>query len=273
MAKKGTNISKSKQAQKAFKQWTKEAYPIYNEANQQLILHPDEVFVEVWDYPHKRRKCSHYVSNYGNVISFSTPEKPLWLTASEDSKTNYLTVGDAWKVHRLVWLSFAADNLRNHVPVRGNNYGIKFTATLKTIKSDKQVHHIDNNRANNKLDNLQLLPKDIHKIFEKFSKKKTEKQRWLAIEKLHLEKYSPIKPSIIMPNNGIVTTADSIEIQAESVTVNPVKYSATIKDNKVTFEREYQIQDDNDNIATVKEKIAPPVGIEADDKTPKEDNK
>lgn len=218
--KKETKQKKGNEAQKAFKNWKKKKYPIYNSSNEELKLEPDECFVTLWDYTYKSEagkikpefKRTHFVSNYGKVLSFYNPESPLWLKESYDKESGYWTVND-WKVHRLVWLSFAAKNLKEKKPIQGDSFGIKFTKTLKTITDDEQVHHKDTDRHNNKLSNLELLPSKAHELLNKLKKKKTDREEIDTIRKANLDSYEddPANKIIIVTPSGTQTGIQSKE--------------------------------------------------------------
>lgn len=137
-----------------------------------------ERFVHAYNWYDDRLEAGYAVSDYGTVISF-TDEKPLILSqpAVEGYKEVSLTVrqketGEArsrtFRVHRLVWFSFTYDMLKNNEKLPSQYYEIRSLEDLaKLAKSDievREVHHMDGQKGNNLLSNLELLPKDIHDI-------------------------------------------------------------------------------------------------------------
>lgn len=80
--KKGTKISKTKRANKAFETWSLTRYPIPKEKGEGLFYaDADEIFVKCKTFQKK-----WYVSNRGNVISFANPDKPILLNSDTNKR-------------------------------------------------------------------------------------------------------------------------------------------------------------------------------------------
>lgn len=137
-----------------------------------------ERFVHVYNWYDDRLEAGYAVSDYGTVISF-TDEKPLIFSqpAVEGYKEVSLSIrqketgkvkSKTFRVHRLVWFSFTYDMLKNNEKLPSQYYEIRSLEDLaKLAKSDievREVHHMDGQKGNNLLSNLELLPEDIHDI-------------------------------------------------------------------------------------------------------------
>lgn len=137
-----------------------------------------ERFVHVYNWYDDRLEAGYAVSDYGTVISF-TDENPLIFSqpAVEGYKEVSLSIrqketgkvkSKTFRVHRLVWFSFTYDMLKNNEKLPSQYYEIRSLEDLaKLAKSDievREVHHMDGQKGNNLLSNLELLPEDIHDI-------------------------------------------------------------------------------------------------------------
>ena len=137
-----------------------------------------EKFVPVYNWFDDRLEYGYAVSDYGNVISF-TGEEPsmlkktpiydyLQVTLSIRQKGTDKAEPKTFRIHRLVWFSFTYDMLDKQEKLPPQYYEIRDLKDLKKLaKSDievREVHHIDAQKGNNLLSNLELLPENIHDI-------------------------------------------------------------------------------------------------------------
>ena len=162
----------------------------YKEVSSGYILNDEEAWVV-----DPKFDLSYYVSNYGNVLSFKFhgEKKPLLMTHSP-ATGGYLQVGDDWRSHKLVWFSFMADAIKKteanpeiELPYKNPLiYGTE-VAELKDLRKltnliDAEVHHEDLDVTNNALENLEVLPKDVHEFLTEFQNTDIEK-RWEKFRK------------------------------------------------------------------------------------------
>lgn len=156
-----------KQADKEFREWIEEKYPIYNSKGEELILHPDEEWVPFF-YPKMRDRPDHtaYVSNYGRVVSFRN-KNPLWIQQIDNKTSPYVKFDYNKYGQVLVWFSFAYRALQEGTSIPAIDYyeEIDSVEKLKEVakRDDYEVHHDNFESMKNPLDHLELVSKKIHK--------------------------------------------------------------------------------------------------------------
>lgn len=173
MAKRGTKQSITKKAPKRFERWDANKTPLYNKDGDLLVLKEDEEFTMLYDYrggapgtnKETRFNPRYYVSNYGNIISFSkvnSDEPELLLNKTNASKkekdkkrARYIKAG-GWYVHKVVYLSFVMREEKVLDKLSKQEFSYKDINHM-------EVHHIDHDRRNNVLSNLQGLNGKVHK--------------------------------------------------------------------------------------------------------------
>ena len=150
--------------------WYKENYTITCSNRENGFVHtPDEVFVQVYNYKKMSYVNYHIISQYGNILSFVNPEKPILL--AQTNNKGYLCCLEGLYVHRLVWFSFAKQALddRSIIPFH-YNISINTTSELRNVAKQSNlyvIHHIDRNPLNNNLSNLLMAPWDTHEMLHK----------------------------------------------------------------------------------------------------------
>ena len=150
--------------------------------------------VYLYDYLKGQRDKLYLVTSSGRIISFTQNGVPKIIGTGKD---DYITVRPSsrnnLKLHRIVWYSFARDYIDNPKAYKGkfkvrcfeplkDLSQLKEYAQKKERKEDQyEVHHMDGNTNNNRLDNL-ILEDDNHDILT--AKKDLDK----AIEKYGLDR-------------------------------------------------------------------------------------
>ena len=213
----------SKWAMDIFEEWVKNPYPVYDSENELFVPSEDEKFYPAFDYIHKngdgylepRIDYRYYVSNKGHVLSINKRNSPLLMKvvygASQSreygsvsigsSKGNKGCNGDSVRIHKLVWFSYMAYVLENggDLPYY---YGVVIDSLDDLIALSKQtgeyeVHHINENKQDNNLENLEFLPVWLHNVYKTLRKKKGLD----AVNALR-EVLSPDTAMLIIDDNG-----------------------------------------------------------------------
>ncbi len=193
--------------QKAWRLWEKflrGEKKAYDKDDNEFIPDSDEIFVNMYVTYAKEKKDpkaktagsidkEHKVSNKGHIISLKNG-RILLMASSPDKKNGYMVVGDNWKVHRAVWFSFAADAIQKKTVRRDlpEMYGMaKEVREIKNLRNLKklldlnlEVDHKDNDRSNNRLDNLELVTSEINTLFISLKNAETELERMKILSRL-----------------------------------------------------------------------------------------
>lgn len=156
-----------------------------------------------------------WVSNYGNVISFRGYKRnisyPLVWKKTLD-KSGYYLVGKHYKLHRLVWFSFAYNAIKTkkkmpqYIVLKGKIEGL---SDLKKIirKNDYKIHHQDIDKLNNKIGNLELAGDSFHVLMHNLERAKTEEEAWKIFcdyEENSNDKDESLSLIIGMKNKGVI---------------------------------------------------------------------
>lgn len=154
----------------------------------------------------------YYVSNYGNVLSFKFfgIQQPLWMKKSE-STNGYMQIGDNWRLHKLVWFSFMADALNGQQETDEElpyilplSYGVCLESirNLKNLSKMKniEVHHIDSDTQNNSLENLEVLPEDVHCLLTDMKNTDNQEKQWQKFKGSTALHYHQKKATIAVSN-------------------------------------------------------------------------
>ena len=152
--------------------WDREHYPVMDKDGRAYIPEEGERFVPLFNYlkkdkhgnPAPKIDYRYRVSEKGEVLSFtkaaaSKTGRPLWLTKnlSGSKGYKYYVVGDKWRVHELVWFSFAADAILNggELPKHYNVVIDTYDDLVSLCKQESLVvHHIWREQLNNRLEGL-----------------------------------------------------------------------------------------------------------------------
>lgn len=199
--------TRGKNGQKARRLWEKFLHgekKAYDKDGNEFVPDPDEVFVNMYvTYATEKKDPKaktagsidkeHKVSNMGHIISLKNG-RILLMASSPDKKSGYLVTGENWKVHRAVWFSFAADAIKKKTVCRDlpEMYGMaKEVREIKNMRNLKklldmnlEVDHRDEDRSNNRLDNLELVTSEINTLFISLKNAKTDSERMEILSKL-----------------------------------------------------------------------------------------
>lgn len=156
----------------------------------------------------------YYVSNYGNVLSFKFHGTDQPLVMKQTAGTNgYMQVGDTWRSHKLVWFSFMANVIELKQRESDAEFPYELPAsygtdlqTLNDLKyliklEDTEVHHRDANVKNNRLDNLEVLPADVHDLLTTMKNTEDPEEQWNKLIESDVLHYYDSKASVIVTDN------------------------------------------------------------------------
>lgn len=217
----GTKQSNTKRAIREFKKWDSDRYPLYNSDNEEFTCE-GERFVPAYDYHNQRVDKKYYVSDKGNVLSFVFfgTDKPIVMKQASD-KRGYMLCGNSWRVHKLVWFSFAADALEN-----GTDFPDFYGVDIKTMKDLKkmaraikenekkgidegeEIHHMDKNPKNNSIANLQCDADKMHDLIHALDKMESDDERMQKIVET---------PNAFVQDNATIIFADSDGVSAHEI--------------------------------------------------------
>ena len=220
----GTKQSNTKKAIREFKKWDSDRYPLYNSDNEEFTCE-GERFVPAYDYHNQRVDKKYYVSDKGNVLSFVFfgTDKPIVMKQSPD-KRGYMLCGNSWRVHKLVWFSFAADALEN-----GTDFPDFYGVDIKTMKDLKkmaraikenekkgidegeEIHHMDKNPKNNSIANLQCDADKMHDLIHALDKMESDDERMQKIVET---------PDAFVQDNATIIFADEKGVSAHEVSLD-----------------------------------------------------
>ncbi len=219
----GKKQSNTKRAIREFKKWNDNRFPLYySNGTNEFIATDDEIFVQLYDYLNQRYDRRYYVSSKGNVISFTFHgiDRPYLMKQAPDER-GYMHVGTGWRVHKLVWFSFAADALEN-----GTDFPDFYGIDIKTMKDlnkmaraikenekkgvdeGEEIHHIDENPANNSLSNLQCDADKMHDLIHALDKLDNDDERMQKIIDT---------PDAFVQDNATIIFADAQGVSAHEV--------------------------------------------------------
>lgn len=210
--KSGTKQSRTKRSIKNFEEWNELRYRIRNNSLEEIEFDRTERFIPIFDYNIPDFNKNYYVSESANLLSFKQhgtgSEKVKILKPKPIEGSGYVQIGDNWRLHRLVWFSFAADAIQRNDEDAIDSFGLGEVRTIKQLKklakAGIDIHHKDGNPLNNDISNLQALPPDIHAILTAMGKKPEEEQFDYFVEKKAvLERNAD-------PDNAIVILHDDV---------------------------------------------------------------
>ena len=191
---------KRRNAVREYKKWIENPYPLYDKKGNEFMPREGEEFVPMYDYRPKNKGEStgikgidkkYYVSNLGVVLSFNFSKtgkqnRPIVLSQSKSSGS-YKVVAGGRKVHLLVFYSFAYASLNGDTDLKvdfGDAKVYEKEALKKIIRmvsrksGGKEVHHINRDRGDNRLENLQLNDHVLHDILHNVYDADTAEKEW-----------------------------------------------------------------------------------------------
>ncbi len=219
----GKKQSNTKKAIKAFNEWNSNRYPLYHrDGTNEFLAKDNEIFVQLYDYHTQKFDRRYYVSNEGNVLSFTFHgiDVPVVMKQTPDKK-GYMLCGNGWRVHKLVWFSFAADALENgtefpdfyDVDIKSIKDLNKMARTIKAnenkgVDEGEEIHHIDKNPAHNVLSNLQCDADKMHDLIHALDKIESDDERMKKIIET---------PDAFAQDNDTIIFADSDGVSAHEI--------------------------------------------------------
>lgn len=163
----GANLKMANETRAAIKRyndWEKAGRPPVKVSQKKEIvkISPDEKIVPLYNYLKQKIDRRYYLTDKGTALSFEKGnEKVLRGTLDKDGYVKINISGKILSLHRAVWFSFAyADKGLSDLKDTNLVYWKTVNTNIaKIAKNEKaEIHHIDKDRQNNALSNLNIIP-------------------------------------------------------------------------------------------------------------------